>query len=161
MNDTTSEAQDQSDMARLVEGHDDALDALMDRHRDRLFLYLLRVLQNETDAADLAQETFTRVFLNRAKFNPAHKFSTWLYTIATNLARDRIRWLGRHQHVSLESDDGDEAGLKNVLTASGPIPTEKLESEERAAAVRRAVAGLPEELRVPLVLSEYEKKSHV
>ena len=141
MNTAPSEAPDQADMARLVEGRDDALNPLMERHGARLFHYLIRVLQDETEAADLAQETFVRVYQNRARFNPDRKFSTWLYAIATNLARDRLRWLARHPQVSIESRDDDDAGLKNVLPANQPTPPETLEAEERAAAVRRALAG--------------------
>ena len=160
MNTAPSEAPDQADMARLVEGRDDALNPLMERHGARLFHYLIRVLQDEAEAADLAQETFVRVYQNRARFDPDRKFSTWLYAIATNLARDRLRWLARHPQVSIESRDDDDAGLKNVLPANQPTPPETLEAEERAAAVRRALAELPEELRLPLVLAEYEERSH-
>jgi len=160
MNTTTSDEQDQADMARLAAGHDAALDALMSRHGERLYHYLIRVLQDEAEAADFAQESFTRIFQNRARFKPDRKFSTWLYAIATNLARDRLRWLARHQHVSLESKDDDDAGLKNILPANEPTPHQSLEAQERAAAVRRALADLPEELRVPLVLAEYEEQSY-
>lgn len=159
MNTTTSDALDRADMARLKES-DDALNTLMARHGERLFHYLIRVLQDETEAADLAQETFVRVFQNRARFNPDRKFSTWLYAIATNLARDRLRWLARHPQISLESNETVDAGLKNVLPADQPTPHESLEAEERVAVVRRALAELPEELRVPLILSEYEDRSH-
>jgi len=161
MNTATSDATaDQADMARLVEGHDAALEVLMGRHGEPLLHYLIRLLQNESEAADLAEETFVRVYLNRKKFNSRHKFSSWLFAIATNLARDRIRWLARHQQVSIESRGDDEGSLKNVLPARGPNPTEAMESKERAAAVSRAVGRLPEELRVPLVLAEYEERSH-
>ncbi len=160
MNTTTSDPQDQSDMERLVNGHDAALEELMTRHGERLFHYLIRLLQNESEAADLAQETFARVYLNRAKFKPGHKFSTWLFTIATNLARDRQRWLTRHPQVSIEATEDHETGLKNTLPASEPTPPETMQQEERAAAVRHALAALPEDLRLPLILSEYENQSH-
>src|SRR5437870_13071370 len=104
MIDITSEEQDRNDMARLASGHDAALDNLMSRYAQRLFHYLLRVLQNETEAADLAEETFVRIYLNRARFRSSQKFSTWLYAIATNLARDVQRQRARHPHVSLEAE---------------------------------------------------------
>ena len=109
--------QDRVDMARLVAGHEPALDELMGRHAERLYNYLLRVVQNESDAADLAEESFVRVYQNRARFRPAHRFSTWLYAIATNLARDLQRHLARHPNVSLEGEP-DEPGrnLREVLS---------------------------------------------
>ena len=148
-------------MAQLVAGHDTALDELMGRHAERLYNYLLRVAQNESDAADLAEESFVRVYQNRARFRPAHRFSTWLYAIATNLARDLQRHRARHPNVSLEAEQ-NEAGqnFREILPANKPNPGEALLAAERAEAVRQAVAALPEDLRVPLVLAEYEDKSY-
>lgn len=160
MNTITSEDQDQADMQRLVSGHDAALESLMNRHGEKLFHYLIRLLQNETEAADIAQEAFARVYLNRTKFHAAHKFSTWLFTIGTNLARDRQRWLTRHPQISIEASDDHESGLKNTLRDRSPTPPEKLQQDERTTAVRQALSALPEELRVPLILSEYENQSH-
>lgn len=152
---------DREDMARLAAGHDVALNELMARHARPLFLYLLRLLQDEAEAEDLAQESFVRVYQHRERFRPGARFSTWLYTIATNLVRDRQRWRGRHPQVSLEAEAGDGGGaLGDVLPASQPAPDEEAQTGERADAVRHAVAALPEELRLPLVLAEYEAQSH-
>src|SRR5258707_15865841 len=149
--------QDRSDMAQLVAGHDPALDNLMSRHAQRLFHYLLRILQNEADASDLAQETFVRVFQNCAKFRGTHKFSTWLYAIATNLARDVQRYRARHPQVSLDAGlQETESDLGQMVSDTKPNPGETMVSTERAEAVRHAIAALPEELRTPLVLFTYE-----
>ena len=161
MSTATGDEQDQQDMVRLAAGQDAALNELMARHGERVFCYLVRLLGNETEADDLAQETFVRVFQNRTRFRPSAKFSTWLFTVATNLARDRLRWRRRHPHVSVEADESEpEHGLKQTLVSSDPSPAENLEAAERTAAVREAVAELPEELRLPLVLAEYEEQSH-
>ncbi|SRR6266446_6045254 len=160
MNDTPADEQDAQDMARLAGGHDAALNSLMERHAEKLFQYLLRCLQDESDADDLAQETFTRVYQNRAKFDPGQKFSTWLYAIASNLVRDRYRWRARHPQVSLDSgNEQTEAAWKDNLRARDPAPDQHLQSEEQAAAVRQAVAALPEELRQPLILAVYQELS--
>jgi RNA polymerase sigma-70 factor, ECF subfamily len=152
--------QDAGDMARLNAGHDAALNAIMDRHSERLFHYLLRQLDNEADAADLAQETFVRVYLHRASFQPAQKFSTWLYTIATNLVRDRFRWRKRHPQVSLDAEGEETSAIKNSLPDSAVSPGERTEANERAVAVRSAVESLPEDLRAAVILSEYEELPH-
>src|SRR5260370_967835 len=70
----------------------------------KLFHYLIRCLQDEDDAADLAQETFVRVYRQRAKFDLGQKFSTWLYAIATNLVKDRYRYRTRHPQVPLDAE---------------------------------------------------------
>jgi RNA polymerase sigma-70 factor (ECF subfamily) len=154
------EDQDRIDMTRLVEGREMALNHLIERHGTKLFHYLVRVLQNESDAAELAQETFARVYLNRARFNPRQKFSTWLYAIATNLVKDCYRYRSRHPSLSLDAEtEQTGSSLKDRLVDPQATPSELLESLERAAAIRQAVASLPEELRMPLILAEYEGRT--
>jgi RNA polymerase sigma-70 factor (ECF subfamily) len=116
------------------------------------------MLGNEDDANDLAQETFVRVFRARASFRTSEKFSTWLYTIAANLARNHFRWRARHLNVSLEAETGaSEQTLGGTLPANGPAPNEQALTAERAAAVRVAVGKLPEDLREAIVLCEWEE----
>jgi len=158
---TPTDEQDRLDMARLNAGHDAGLNDLMDRHSLRLFHYLLRTLQSEEDAADLGQETFVRVYQHRAEFDSERRFTTWLYTIASNLARDRLRWRTRHPAVSLDAEaSASGQSLRDVLPDNGADPADHADAKERGAFVRQAIAKLPEELRLPLVLAEYEDRSH-
>jgi len=155
------DALDRADMADLASGDDSALNKLMERHAEKLFHYLLRLLQNQTEASDTAQEAFVKVYQSRSKFKQQSKFSTWLYAIATNLARDRIRWRARHPQVSLHSKEEEEhGGLENTLSENRPTPSEAIQMQEQAQLVQKAVGDLPEGLRVPLMLFEYEQKSH-
>lgn len=157
---TESDAQDRADMARLAAGHDAALNDLMERHATSVFRFLCRLLNNEDDANDLAQETFVRVFQSRAKFDATKKFSTWLFTIAANLARNQIRWRTRHPNVSLEAEAvGSETSLAEQLPAPTPTPKETVLTTERIAAIRAAVNDLPEDLRTAVVLCEWEECS--
>lgn len=161
MNTPNPDALDVQDMSRLTAGHEAALNSLMERHAGKLFNYLVRCLQNEDDAADTAQETFVKVYQGRARFDPNQRFSTWLYTIAANLVKDRYRWRSRHPQVSLDAESnatGDS--FRDSLPGNDPLPHERAEAEERSATIRRAVAALPEELRQPLILAEYEERSH-
>lgn len=152
---------DSAAMKSLAEGRDAALNELMERHGPKLFNYLIRCLQNEDDAADIAQETFVRVYQNRAKFDPNQQFSTWLYIIATNLVRDRCRHRARHPQVSLEAENAETGATLMQHVADGqPTPDESLRSAERAEAVRRTVDRLPEDLKTTLILFEYEERSH-
>jgi len=161
MNAHAGDEQDARDMARLAGGHELALNELMERHAEKLFHYLVRSLQDEGDAADLAQETFVRVYQHRAKFDPSQKFSTWLYAIASNLVRNRYRWRSRHPQVSLDAEnDLTDTSFKDTLVASDPAPDEHTQTREHAATVRQAVAALPEELRQPLILAAYQELPH-
>lgn len=157
---TEAETLDRADMARLAGGHDAALNDLMERHATPVFHFLCRMLNNEDDANDLAQETFVRVFQARASFDPKRKFSTWLFTIAANLGRNQIRWRTRHPNVSLDAPVGvAEEPLGHSLPDTVATPKERALAVERTAAVRAAVNALPADLRAAIVLCEWEERT--
>jgi RNA polymerase sigma-70 factor (ECF subfamily) len=160
MDTTELDAQDRADMQRLARGHEAALNDLMERHAQPIFHFLYRMLGNEDDANDLAQESFVRVFQNRANFKPESRFSTWLYTIAGNLARNHYRWRSRHPNVSLDAATSeDDATLADVLPSADATPGEAATKTERAQAVREAVDNLPPEMREAIILCEWEELS--
>jgi len=160
MGETDANALDRADMERLIAGQDAALNCLMERHAAPVFHFLCRMVGNEDDANDLAQETFARVFRARASFRLNEKFSTWLYTIAANLARNHFRWRARHRNVSLNTGTEDpEQSLENILPARDAAPSEQTLAAERAAAVRKEVSRLAEDLREAIVLCEWEDRS--
>ena len=162
MGTTDSDARDRADMERLIAGQDTALNDLMERHATPVFHFLCRMIGNEDDANDLAQEAFVRVFKARDSFQTKEKFSTWLFTIAANLARNHFRWRSRHPNVSLESENPEtEQTLGSTLPSDGPAPDEQALAGERAAAVRAAVGKLPEDLREAIVLCEWEERTVV
>jgi RNA polymerase sigma-70 factor (ECF subfamily) len=154
------DASDRADMEKLQAGHDAALNDLMARHATPVFHFLCRMVGNEDDANDLAQETFVRVFKSAKNFRAEQRFSTWLFTIAANLARNHFRWRSRHPNVSLDAENSEtEQTLGSTLPANTPTPKEAALTSERAAAVRAAVKNLPEDLREAIVLCEWEERS--
>jgi RNA polymerase sigma-70 factor (ECF subfamily) len=150
------DALDRADMARLVGGHDAALNDLMERHATAIFHFLCRMLGNEEDANDLAQETFVRVYRARESYKADQKFSAWLFTIAANLARNQLRWRSRHPNVSLDAEsEATGQTLGDTLPAATPTPHQSTDEAERAEAVRAAVQALPEEMLEAIVLCEW------
>ena len=157
---TDADVQDRTDMERLQAGQDAALNDLMARHATPVFHFLYRMVGNEDDANDLAQETFVRVFKSSASYRSGQRFSTWLFTIAANLGRNHFRWRSRHPDISLETENPEtEQTLGSTLAASSASPNEAALAGERAAAVRTAVKNLPEDLREAIVLCEWEELS--
>ena len=155
-----ADARDRADMEKLQAGHDAALNDLMERHATFIFHFLCRMTGNEDDANDLAQETFVRVFKSRDSFRTEQKFSTWLYAIAANLARNHFRWHMRHPNVSLDTESPEtEQSLASTLPVNSPTPTETTLAKERAKAVRGAVDQLPEDMREVIVLCDWEERS--
>lgn len=152
---------DAAAMTRLRDGDDLALNELMARWQQPLVNYLARFCGSETGALDLAQDTFVRVYEARSRYDARGKFATWLYTIAGNLARNSHRWQQRHPTVSLDAPtDANGGTLATHLPDSAPAPDARAERSERAAAVRAAVAELPEDLRAAVILSEFDDLSH-
>ena len=151
---------DSSAMRRLCEGEDLALNEIMERWQRRVTSYLLRLTGSEIVAIDLAHETFVRVYQSRNRYRPAGRFATWLFAIASNLARERFRWLTRHPTASLNDADEAERPLSERVAADGLNPSEAVEKAEQAKAVRDAVMSLPDDLREAVVLFEYEDMSY-
>ncbi len=157
MDTTEADALDRVDMERLVAGQDAALNSLMERHATAVFHFLCRMLGSEDDASDLAQEAFARVYRSRESYKSQHRFSTWLFTIAANLARSQLRWRSRHPTVSIDSEQGaSDQSLASTLPTNAPSPHEATAAVERHDAVRKAVRSLPEDLREAIVLCEWE-----
>jgi RNA polymerase sigma-70 factor (ECF subfamily) len=142
---------DREAMERLVAGEDLALNAIMERWKNRLVAYLYRFTGNEATALDLAEETFVQVYQGRAKFRVDRPFPTWLFGIAANLARNHLRW--RRRHPTLPITEADHV-------PSDEDPVRSAEARERGKAVQKAIALLPPDLREALILVEYEGLSH-
>ena len=142
---------DQEFMRRLQAGDQAALAGLMDRWELPVKRVIGRMIFNATEAGDLAQETFVRVWQQREKFKAGAEFRPWVFAMAVNLARNRLRWWRRRPEVALE--EWSPAGDGEPTTAN------RLEVAERATAVRDAIAALPVELREAIVLFEYEELS--
>ena len=142
-------------MRRVQEGDETALGVLMERWELPVKSVVARIVLNASEAEELAQETFVRVWQQREKFRAGAEFRPWVFSIAVNLARNRLRWWRRRPNVSLHEwsempGEGPEARGEGA---------EALERGDRAAAVREAIAALPLELREAIVLFEYEQMS--
>jgi RNA polymerase sigma-70 factor (ECF subfamily) len=150
---------DVSAMERLQAGDDLALNEIMARWKQPLASYLLRQLGNHEDALDLTMETFVRVYESRHRYSPSARFARWLFTIATNLARNHVRWKERHPEVTMEPNEEERSPLDH-LTDAAPSAAQQLETKERVKAVQKAITDLPPDLRTAVLLFEYEGLSH-
>lgn len=153
---TDVEADDVELMARLAQGEELALNALMDRWAPRLNAFLFRMTGQHEVAVDLAQETFVRLFRARHRYRPKGEFSTYLFSIAANLARNHARWRSRHPTVSLDATNEDGRPLVQEASDPGQRPDEHADSAERYQQVRDALLSLPHDLREAISLFVYE-----
>lgn len=144
-------------MLRLSKGDDLALNELMQRWKERIGAFLFRMTHDRETALDLTQETFVRLYTSRHKYKPSAAFSTYLFHIASNLAKSHARWKGRHPSVPLEDKDG------NVITEPEDpqlAPDAKAELADRTRAAHAAIRALPDDLRQAILLFTTEEMSH-
>ena len=142
-------------MMRVRAGDEAAFAALLAGWELPVKRLIARIVFNASDAEDLAQE-MVRVWSQREKLRSESASRPWIFSLAANLARNRLRWWRRRPSVSL--DVWSETGHDRPWQAGErPNGAGDLERAERAAAVRDAVAALPVELREALVLFEYEE----
>jgi RNA polymerase sigma-70 factor, ECF subfamily len=134
------------------EGETSAFDVLVDRWEDKIRGAAWRVLGSEEEARDVAQEAFLKAYRGLEGFKREALFSSWLYQIALNLCRDRLRRRRTRAAVSLE--ELEESGP--VLVEPRPGAHEIAVRNDLADAVRRAIASLSEEQREVVILKEYE-----
>ncbi len=147
-------------MKRVAKGDDEAFKLLFERHNRLVWSVIYRQLGNVAASEDLVQEAFLRVYRAAPKYEPSAKFSTWLYTVVTNLclnykrdrARDRLRLVG--------SEEDEQGNALEQLAAVEPDEHEQDDRQKRTQAVKDAIAGLPENQRMALILSRYEEKSY-
>ena len=155
-------------MLRVKDDDAGAFEELVRRYQPRLERLMQTIGPRRDMAEDLAQETFLRVYRARKRYEPGAKFSTWLFTIAGNVARNAARTLGRRREVSeVDAPRKQDApsGLQTIsataLEASGMMPTRLVEGTERAEIVRAAVGALGERQKMALMLSRFENMSYI
>ena len=133
-------------------GEASAFDLLVARWEDRIRGACYRFLGSEEEARDVAQEAFLKAYRAIGGFKREARFSSWLYQIATNLCRDRLRRRRTRATVSLE--EMEETG--GAIAETRPGVDERLLQDDLARVVRRAIEALAEEQREVLILKEYE-----
>ena len=154
---------DEELMLRVQGGETDCYDLLVERYKTRLFNYLLRLTGNRDEAEEFAQEALVKAYIHAEKYKTIAKFSTWLYTIATNLVRNRVRSRSRApQIVSLWSrvfGDSDEERVIDIPDTQRN-PEETINDNELNEVISAAIQQIPEKYRTSFVLREINELSY-
>ena len=158
-----SERTDVDLMRAFQKGDESAFSALIERHRNTVVNLAYRYVGNRQDAEDLAQEIFIKVYRARDRYQPAAKFTTWLYRVAVNASLNEVR---NRKHrptfraASLHATPDGEAALPAVEDVDSVSPLEAVEQSELHRDVRRAVDALPERQRLALLLNKFHGMSY-
>src|SRR5437667_1970221 len=140
-----------------------AFEELVERYQHRLLAVLHHLVGNAEEAEDLAQEVFLRVYRARKKYRARCKFSTWLFTIANNLALNAIRTRRRKPVVRLNVHDSGPLGprpAEQLVKDSGSGPIRKIQRQELAGLIRQALDDLNERQRLAVVLNKFEDMNY-
>jgi RNA polymerase sigma-70 factor (ECF subfamily) len=146
-------------MLRVREDDPSAFKELVDLYQHRLVGVLHHLLNSAEEAEDLAQEVFLRVYRNRKKYTPKAKFSTWLFTIANNLALNALRNRKRRPSIPLDTSDSGPMGARpeeQLVQNRDPSPSQFLNHRELAERVRAALDTLNERQKIAVILNKFE-----
>lgn len=152
-------------MLRVRDDDPAAFAELVQRFQHRLITVLQHLVGDRQEAEDLAQEVFLRIYRHRKRYSPEAKFSTWLFTIANNLALNALRNRKRRPAQPLEmSESGslthEPHSQSPDATSSSSFPVRRLHQEELAQVVRRALDTLNERQRLAIILNKYEDMNY-
>ena len=151
-----SAAHDLSLMARVKAGEIAAFETLIETHQHRVIGTIARMLGDEVEAEDIAQQVFVRVWKSAPRYQPTAKFTTWLFKITRNLVFNEVRRRKRHPASSLEqSVDSDDRPMQ-IIDRSAKAPDCTLLEAEMQKAIQCAIDGLPEAQRMAVILRRYQ-----
>ena len=147
-------------MLRVQQDDAGAFEELMLRYQNRVASLMTHLVGKRDLAEDLTQDIFLRVYRSRKRYLPGSKFSTWLYTIAHNVASNSRRSLSRRREVNLVGQESGEFGGNPLdhaaLAASGLMPTRQLDKAELSGVVQVAIAALNDRQRMAVLLNKFE-----
>jgi len=156
------------DVRLMLQVRDDvqgAFETLVERYQHRLLGVLTHLVGDPADAEDLTQEVFLRIYRARKGYRPKARFSTWLFTVANNLALNHVRGKGRalaQGEGSAAKGTGSQALLPAVERAEGRegTPSAQARQVELSAVVRSAMESLGEDQKLAVLLNKFEEMSY-
>ncbi|HZZ78518.1 MAG TPA: sigma-70 family RNA polymerase sigma factor [Gemmataceae bacterium] len=150
-------------MLRVRDDDAQAFAELVELYHHRLVTVMHHLVNSAEEAEDLAQEVFLRVYRGRKKYHPKAKFSTWLYTIANNLAFNVLRTRQRKPTIPLNVRDSGPLGprpAEQLVHDRGEQPHQRVQQQELAAVVQQALETLNERQRIAVVLNKFEDMNY-
>ena len=155
---TSHEFTDEELMAQFQSGNEFAYLDLVKRFKDRLFTFIYRFVNDEDMAEDLVQDTLVKVYTHKHSYREIAKFSTWIYTIAGNLARTELRKRKRRATFSMSSlGIGDR---EYEFPSTDYLPSSDMEGKQTEQHIRIALAQLPLHFRTVVILRDVQELSY-
>jgi RNA polymerase sigma-70 factor (ECF subfamily) len=146
----TEKQRDYNLIRRVQNGDMVAFNEIVNRYKDRLMNAIYRMIQSEQEAEDIVQETFLRVYQHRKSFDFRHCFSTWLYTIALNLARNELRKRKRFKFFDIFDMQGHENEIAVEMKLPSNLPN----------VLEQAITSLPEKYKMAFILRDVQEQPY-
>lgn len=154
-----AECPDRALVIRVQQGDRRAFDMLVVKYQSRVQALVARLVREPQDVRDVAQEAFIKAYRSLPQFRGDSAFYTWLYRIALNAAKTHLSRNGRHVAHSLSQGQGEEC-WQGIEPVSGDSPEGELAGRQLHLRLQATLQKLPEELRVALMLREYDGLSY-
>lgn len=142
-------------MGKVGAGDIRAFEELVERHQRAVIGTVAKMLGNASDAEDIAQQVFVRIWKSAVRYEAQAKFTTWLFTITRNLVFNEVRRRQRKPTVSI--DEREETTHRTVEDLQAVSPDDEMLQTEIEEAIDRAIQGLPDKQRMAVVLRRYEE----
>ena len=152
------ELSDEILIKKFQEGDVGAYNQLVYRFKDRLLNFIYRFVNDLDLAEDLVQDTLLKLYTHKDSYQEIAKFSTWLYTIAANLARTELRKKKRRKTFSVTELSRDDREF--IIASSDVDPSEDLSSQNFEKSVQRALAELPDDFKTIIILRDIQELSY-
>lgn len=151
-------------LEKISQGDESALVRLMSKHKEAVFRFAYRYLGNPSDSEEVTEETFFRVYQNASRFLPKASAKTWIFSIALNLARDRLRKRkksrGEFSFDQMDPPEEVETPLIEKLDSGERSPASQSQTADELKAIHSCIERLPEKLRFPFVFCILEDHSY-
>ena len=157
-NENSTQPTDEELIARFQQGDAYAFDLLVKRYKDPLLNFVYRFLGDVVEAEDIVQETFYRVYKNKHYYKEVAKFSTWIYTIAGNLAKTELRRRKRKRVFSIHKDSPTEKDIE--LPDLDKDPEKEVNSVITDKLIQKAISNLPPKFRQVIILRDIQGFSY-
>jgi RNA polymerase sigma-70 factor (ECF subfamily) len=142
-------------MLRVREGDNEAFELLVELHQSAVIGTVAKMLGGASEAEDIAQQVFIRIWKSAKRYQPQAKFTTWMFTITRNLVFNETRRRKRKPTVSVE--EREEESHQQVEDVHSTTPDQDVLHSELERAVDDAIQALPEKQRLAVVLRRYEE----
>ncbi|MCK4819089.1 sigma-70 family RNA polymerase sigma factor [bacterium] len=149
---------DEELISRFQKGDIYAFEEIVHRYKDPLVNFIYNYVGNRTEAEDIVQETFLRVFKNKHLYRSIAKFSTWIYTIASNLAKTELRRRKRRRFLSLSHMGYDDKDYE--LPDEYFSPERIVDNKMQGKAIRKEIEALPEKFKEVVILRDIQEFSY-